>query len=442
MMPGDNVMKHATSCSAAIVLCAMAGLAADAALAQPRQQVVKPPVAQAWIDVATASGMGMPAMGSPMSMMGGMFGGGSGAGNSEFGRTHGMMSGRWVDVTLSTRNNPSLTEAIQTVPEATRLAPKLQLVAPESAPPAPARDGEEYVEPKFERPKGKIYLYWGCSETVRPGQPTVIDLANMATADMGKAFQSRSATQRGTHSAAGRPIWPSKLDRRMVPDGASLVGAHGFSGDGVPEGFRFNIGAGQDLMPAIELNQTPGPSAVLLEWKVIPQARAYFIAAMGARPQGDGADMVFWSSSDVPDMGFGLLEYQTNAAVDRWLGEKVLLAPATTKCAVPKEILGNAGMLRMIAYGTEMNVAYPPRPADPAIAWEPQWAAKVRVKSTFQGMLGMNMADMSGGRARSPSQAQAEQQPPNPQQPEKAPSPMDELQKANPINVLRGLFGK
>ncbi len=45
-------------------------------------QVVKPPVSQAWIDVATFAGMGMPSMGggggSPMSMMGSMFGGGPG----------------------------------------------------------------------------------------------------------------------------------------------------------------------------------------------------------------------------------------------------------------------------------------------------------------------------------------------------------------------------
>ena len=38
-------------------------------------------------------------------------------------------------------------------------------------------------------------------------------------------------------------------------------------------------------------------------------------------------------------------------------------------------------MLRMIAYGTELNLAHPPRPTDPKIAWEPDWALKVRVKS-------------------------------------------------------------
>ena len=68
-----------------------------------------------------------------------------------------------------------------------------------------------------------------------------------------------------------------------------------------------------------------------LAWAALPTARAYFIAGMGAAAQDE---MVIWTSSEVPEAGFGLIDYQTNAAVDRWLKEKVLLAPATTSiCA-------------------------------------------------------------------------------------------------------------
>ena len=67
-------------------LALVAGVAGAQAGKGPAQ-VVKPPVSQAWIDVATFSGFGMPGMGggpgaSPMSMMGGMFGGGQGAKNT------------------------------------------------------------------------------------------------------------------------------------------------------------------------------------------------------------------------------------------------------------------------------------------------------------------------------------------------------------------------
>ena len=63
--------------------------------------------------------------------------------------------------------------------------------------------------------------------------------------------------------------------------------------------------------------------------------------------------MVFWTSSDVPEVGMGLIDYQTNPAVDRWLKEKVLLEPTVTRCTVPKGVFAEGGgaILRMIAYG-------------------------------------------------------------------------------------------
>ena len=44
-------------------------------------------------------------------------------------------------------------------------------------------------------------------------------------------------------------------------------------------------------------------------------------------------------------------------------------------------------MLRMIAYGSELNLAHPPRPTDPKIAWEPDWNVKLRVKSMTTTMM-------------------------------------------------------
>ncbi|MDP1900188.1 MAG: hypothetical protein Q8K96_07015 [Rubrivivax sp.] len=374
---------------------ALAGVCVGAS-AQPPAQVVKPPVAQAWIDVATFAGMGMPmglpGGGNPMAMLGGLFGGGSGKGGNTFGQTQAMSPGRWVDVTLYTRNNPQLAEGQQAVP-AGFLSPALKLQSPKEARGTAPEPGDERVtEPEYERPKGKMLLYWGCGETVRAGQPRVVDFASATPADLAKFFQSRRATQRGTHAAVGRPVWPSKDDARMVPAQASLAGEHAFSGAGVPEGFRFQLPAAQDLMPAIALKQTPQPAgSTLLEWQALPTARAYFASAMGAREKSEN-EMVLWTSSELPDIGFGLLDYQTNPAVDRWLKEKVLLPRQATSCEVPKGLFtGPGAMLRMIAYGNELNLAHPPRPTDPRVAWEPDWTAKIRVKSVAMAMLGMGM---------------------------------------------------
>lgn len=430
----------------AVSIAAALTLAVASAAAQTKapQQVVKPPVAQAWIDVATFAGMGMPmggAGGSPMGMLGGMFGGGGG--KNAFGNTHVGTAGRWVDVTLYTSRNPNLAEALQAVPAGTQLAPTLKLISPTEQKGTPVRPDDDSVEtPEYERPKGRMLLYWGCGETVRAGQPRVVDFATASPADFQKFFVARRATQRGSHSAVGRPHWPSRDDTRMVPADASLVGEHGFTGQGVPEGFRFGIPAAQDLMPPIELSQRDAGGATVLEWKALPTARAYFIAGVGAREGGrggDGVEMVFWTSSEEPDTGSGLIDYQTNTAVDRWLREKVLLAPATTTCTVPKGIFGQGAMLRMIAYGTELNVAHPPRPADPKVAWEPQWAAKVRVKSVANAMLGMDMGSMMRGGRDEPAAPQA---PPAEatKKDDTPPSPVDEALDA--AKRLRGLFGR
>jgi hypothetical protein len=407
----------------AIVCAAGAGVALVLGVSRVQAQSnIKPPQAQAWIDVATYSGFGMPAgaAGNPMAAIGSLFGGSGGAKNS-FGNTQTGSAGRWVDVTLVTRNNPSLGEAQQAVPAGFLPSP-LKLQAPKEVRKSVPDNDDSVVEHEVERPRGKLLLYWGCGTTVRQGQPKVLEMSTASAADLANFFVSRRATQRGTHSAPGRPVWPSPADTRMVPANASLAGEHMFSGSGVPEGFRFQIPAAQDLMPALDLKSRDAAGAVELSWTAAPTARAYFAAGMAA---GGKDEMVIWTSSELADTGFGLTDYQTNVAVDRWLKEKVLLAPAVTTCTVPKGVFsGEGAMLRLVGYGNELNLAYPPRPADPKAPWEPVWAAKVRVKSVASALLGM--PEMAGMEKSAEGQT--------------APEPQEK--KPKPLDILRGILGK
>ena len=402
------------------------------AAAQPKQEV-KPPQAQAWIDIATFSGMGMPMGGpggpGPMAAIGGLFGGGGsgGAGKVNFLMTQSGGAGRFVDVTLLTRRNPALAEAAQNVPPGF-MSPALKLLSPRDAPPAPAAETDDDVVQEPPRPQGKFYLYWGCGDTVRAGQPRVVDFATATAAELAQAFQSRRATQRGAHAASGRPHWPNPTDGRAVPEGATLVGGHQFSGSGVPEAFRFSIPAAQDLMPPMQLQQADQGGAIALSWAAQPQARAFFVAGMGARGQNE---MVVWSSSELPDMGMGLVDYQTNAAVDRWLRDKVLLPPTTTRCTVPKGVFsGEGAMLRAIAYGNELNLAYPPRPADPKVPWEPEWAVKIRVKSVASAIVGM------------PSMEEAQRGATAAKEPKDADPVEKKDKKPSALELLRGVIGR
>ena len=400
-------------------------LLAGPVAAQAPAQKVSPPVAQAWIDVATFTGMGMPMGGgaNPMAALGGLFGGGGG-GTNVFGNTQIGSAGRYVDVTLATRNNPTLTEAQQAVP-AGFMSPALKLQSPPpGGKPVPESD-DEVVPQDTERPRGRILMYWGWGATFRAGRPRVLDAATASAADFARSFQSRRATQRGAHSQSGRPVWPSKIDTRMVPAGASLAGEHAFSGNGVPEGFRFQVPAQQDLMPTLDLQQADNGGATDLRWTAAPTARAYFAAAMGG---GEKEEMILWTSSELPDVGFGLIDYQTNAAVDRWLREKVLLPPSTTACTIPKGVFsGQGAMLRLIGYGNELNLAHPPRPTDPKVPWNPQWAVKVRVKTVAQSMLGMPDVGTGNPTAAEPGQAPAESK---------------ETKKPGALDLLKGILGR
>lgn len=421
-------MKSSPRCSPVFSAAAISILIAIPAV--HAAQEVAAPEAHAWIDIATFSGMGMPMGGmSGMGAIGGMFGAGGGSGSNSFGNTRSMSAGRWVDVTVRSRSNTNLEAAQQAVP-AGFLSPALELKAPQNAPPAPARDDDE-IRQEPEKPKGRIVLYWGCGPAIRAGQPRVLDMATASAADFAKFFVGRSATQRGAHSAAGRPVWPNPEDKRMVPANASLLGEHAFSGKGIPAGFRFQIPAAQDLMPPLKIGQLAKDGATELSWNAIGTARAYFVSAMGSN---DKEDMVMWTSSELADTGFGLIDYQTNAAVDRWLKEKVLLTPKTTACIVPKGVFGESGaMLRLIAYGDELNLAHPPRPKDPKVKWEPIWAVKLRVKAVSNAFLGMSederpeTASDAGEARREPGRPEAEQ-------------PVPQLQQ--PLELLKGIFGR
>jgi len=422
-----------------VLAAAVLALPVGAAIAQQsaQQQQVSPPKAQAWIDVATFSGMGMPAgmggmggMGggaggaNPMAMLGNLLGGG--AAKNSFGGTKVMAPGRWVDVTL--RGTTSLAEATLNVPSGF-MSPPLKLVSPQAAPAQPVPDNEpddKIVEPQVERPRGKISMYWGCGAQVRAGQPRVLDFATLAPADVQRFFVARSATGRGAHATPGRPLWPNANDPRMVPAQGGLAGEHQVVGAGI-DNFRFQIPAAQDLMPALEMKQQEVAGSTQLAWNPVPAARAYFAAAMGA---GGSEEMVIWTSSELPETGFALFDYQGNAAIDGWLREKVLMAPATTSCTVPAGIFGSGGgaMLRLIAYGSELNLAHPPRPSDPKVRWEPDWAVKVRVKSVAQGMLGMPMAGLPGRGGQEGGERAADAPP--------------EEKKPGALQILRGILGR
>ena len=399
-------------------------------LAQTQQ--IKPPVAVYWMNVETAGGMGMqmpPGMGSLM--------------------PPGMQGGKRMKLDLgSSQQAGGDARAAHAIPPGLSMGQSLPLLTPRIER-APARERDD--EPEFERPKGRMLIYWGCGETVRPGQPVVIDFASLSPQDASRAFRSRAISRpRGPAPGRNRTYgtWPNQDDSRPIPPAGSLRGDHAISGNYSPE-IRFAVDERHDFMDAVAFDPVRKTSggAFAVKWRAVPAATGYFATAMG---QGDSQnDLVTWSSSEIQEMGQVLMDYIPPAEVERLIREKVVMPPQITECTVPTGMFkSDAAMLNFIAYGNELNLVHPPRPKDPKQVWQQEWAVKLRLKSTAMTMLAEHEGGGRRGRANAPQRGSEEAaqpahrpgMPPAQADQPQAPSPPDPVQEG--MKALRGIFGR
>lgn len=91
--------------------------------------------------------------------------------------------------------------------------------------------------------------------------------------------------------------------------------------------------------------------------------------------------MIFWTSSEVYETGFGFIGYLSNADVKRFIKDKVVMPLNVTSCAIPGGIFKDTNVLaiQLIAYGSELNLVQPPMPDDlkEREKWNPIWAAEI-----------------------------------------------------------------
>ncbi|OGA14721.1 MAG: hypothetical protein A3H33_02995 [Betaproteobacteria bacterium RIFCSPLOWO2_02_FULL_65_20] len=420
-----------------MLAAAIAAALPFAAAAQQAQQKIRPPIAVYWMSVETAGGMAMGMGGLPPGMAGML--------------PPGMAGGKRMKLDLGSSQAASgEARAAHAIPPALAMGQSLPLVTPRTER-APVRERDD-DEPEFERPKGRMLIYWGCGEQVRAGQPVIFDFANMNPQDAARAFRSVSVSRpRGPAPGRNRTYgtWPNQDDPRPVPANGSLRGDHVIAGNYSPE-IRFAVGERHDFMDAVAfepVTKTAG-GAFDVKWKSVPTATGYFATAMG---QGENqTDIVMWSSSDVQVMGQTLMDYIAPAEVERLIRERIAMPPQTTECIVPAGIFkGEGSMLNFIAYGGELNLVHPPRPKDQRQVWEQVWAVKLRLKSTAITLLAESGGERRGGarrgsdaaRERSPAPERgAESAPQREAEPAKTepPSPADAVQEG--VKALRGIL--
>jgi hypothetical protein len=95
--------------------------------------------------------------------------------------------------------------------------------------------------------------------------------------------------------------------------------------------------------------------------------------------------------------------------VNRFIREKVVMGPELTGCSIPQGIFkeSKGAAVQFIAYGDELNIAWPPKPKDPKVPHDYIWAMKLRNKST--GMLPLGQEDSRQERRTRGRQQEQEQ---------------------------------
>ena len=258
----------------------------------------------------------------------------------------------------------------------------------------------------FERPKGRLLLYWGCGAKAGPGQPVVIDFAKVAAGQIPpNLFSSAVPVIREVSKANSRSYidWPNKKDGRQPGSGSSLLGAHRIASNIGPD---INFTLAQDYMQGLSASTAiQGDQSAMIRWNAVPNATGYVAWTIGGMGNGSGrndlGDIVWWTSSASKEFGGGLWDWLPPSVVANLVTRKIVMPPSQTSCQIPAEVKKASGEMmigNLNAFGPEANFSYPPKPAGNA-TWNIDWTAKVRFRSHTMLMIGADFGDMGGAGA-------------------------------------------
>lgn len=315
-------------------------------------------------------------MGSAMSMM---FGGGRG------GNVQHELYLRIGSANGATKGNP---KADHFMPPSAKLGKSVALVTPRE---------EKIPDVLPQKPKGRLLIFWGCGERAPKGQPIVLDFAKVAAGQIPAGMPTSSTVRDWGPSLTNSKTfarWPAE-DGKFVKADSSLPGAHKVVSNYAPE---MNFTLTRDFMAPLTARTLAMPSgASRIGWSGIPGATAYLAFVFGGKqgPGGQMGDMVMWTSSSDRQFGGGLADWLSPGQVGGLIKSGTVMPPTATSCVVPVEVINAAADFRvgtLSAFGPEENFAYPPRPADPKIAWKPEWTARIRHRSTTSWMQAAGMS--------------------------------------------------
>lgn len=351
------------------------------------------------MDVATMSGFA--------AMAGGGRGGLGGAMSMMFGGDPSSRVAYTLNLRLGSDQSPSAPppKGDHYFEPQAKLGKSVPLIAPQRA------EGSYTTE--FERPKGRLLLYWGCGAKAGPGQPVIIDFAKIAAGQVPPGlFSSAVPIIREVSQANSKSYvdWPNSKGGKQPQAGSSLIGAHRINSN-VGSDINFNLA--QDYMPGLQASTAQqADGSVMIRWGALQPATGYVAWTIGGMDRGGGnGDMVWWTSSASKEFGGGLWDWLPPSVVANLITKKIVMPPSQTSCQIPAEVKKASGEMmigNLNAFGPEANFSYPPKPAGNAV-WNIDWTAKVRFRSHTMLLVGADMGGMgamggSSGSASTPAE--------------------------------------
>lgn len=403
-------------------------------------QKIVPPRVYLWADLSNG-GSGMFGMGALGAL--GKLGFGMGGSNNNYSDAFHGAAGLHADLALQNLDAPYLVEGKDAIPTGLKLGSSIPLI------PNPKTGGvtEKQYEPKDdiipkydEKPQDfKMTFYWGCGAELKKGNSKSFLIKNGKMSGSAIGLNGRTDPSQHQKYATTSALWPNKKDNRDIDKSAKIGGNHAFSGTNIPTSLAFAWPQLGEFMGDLGLKSSgTQEDIVTLNWNNVTGAQAYFFNAFGFREMANGSEMIMWSSADVPEPGYGLMNYLSPEKLAQYLKEKALLPSSQTSCQIPKGIFAGSAFVSVsgIGYGADQGLIYPARPADPKTTWVQEWSVRIRNKTTGNIMVGMPSMDEAMKEGAKPNQKQM-----TPEEIAKAECEKEKAKAQNAGKTLGGLLG-
>ncbi len=415
--------------------------AAPKAKAKVAQQKIVPPRVYVWADLSNGSQGMMGGLGALANM--GLFGMGKSGGNNHYSDAFHGSPGLHADIAVQNLDAPYAVNGKDAIPSGLKLGASIPLIPNEKSGGITEKQYEpkDDVIPKYdEKPQDfKMTFYWGCGAELKKGNSKTFMIKNGKMSGAAIGLNGRTDPSQHQKYAVAAALWPNKNDNRDIDKTAKIFGNHAFSGTNIPTSLSFAWPQMGEFMGDLGLKSTGSQDDVVtLTWNNVTGAQAYFFQGFGFREIANGSEMIMWSSADVPEPGYGLMNYLSPEKLTQYLNEKALLPSSQTSCQIPKGIFAGSAFVNVsgMGYGADQNLIYPARPADPKVTWVQEWAVRIRNKTSGNIMVGMPSMQDAMTQGTKPNQKQL-----TPEEIAKAECEKEKAKAQSTGSALGGLFG-